>query len=152
LLVEPTLVFDADIDATNDRRYAGDKSLCCGDSIDADGRCEKCELVAAEPVPYRCSDCRAPVINFTPREQALLECPKCGARWGDLGDKSASSITINALHANAWNPAKAPVRYTEYLNVYFGYKPDVATPTSFPIALRGLDEGDIVEDDWDGLS
>ena len=154
MLREPTLVFSADLAGQNDRRYAGDVSFCCGAHTDSDDRCADCELISSAPAPYTCSECHAQVANLTPNADMLLECAFCGARWGDLGGEEGTAL-YNGIPANAWNPAKAPVRYTQYLTSFFGFKPDAPTTDEFPVQLRcpvTAAENARIDDGWDGVS
>lgn len=146
---EPTLVFDAGFEGLGYRRYAGEISFCCGAPTDTEDRCSNCELISSAPAPYRCSECNAQVANLTPNADMLLECAVCGARWADL-DGADGTVLHNAAPANAWNPAKAPARYTQYLTSFAGYTPE-ATAASVHSPLTN-EENATVDDEWDGVS
>lgn len=91
-------------------------TVCCGGSLD-DGRCDRCEFIPPQVTDQVCTTCDEFVVNPSPEGATTLECLTCGARWSDV-TVDLSSAALDGVAADGWNPAKAPVSVTQYLDIY----------------------------------
>jgi len=108
---EPTLTFDELF-----ARRPATLSACCRGSVDADGRCETCELPAGILTAHVCGTCKTHVTETAGETGPILECGTCGARWDDLTRPTTEDLT--GLVATSWSPLLLPDVHARFLSAY----------------------------------
>jgi hypothetical protein len=133
MLANPILAFDANITPAALNKADTESSYCCNKPVTVDGECSQCEMAAPVSQPLMCSECLSYVADLVPNGDTILECAHCSARWTEI-DAGFDPRNLDGMEANAWNPLKAPGRFTTYLASMFGSEAAAVIPPARTIS------------------